>query len=102
MSPRVDLQVILFMTVAWPVAVYSWGQQSKSQAADRFHAAEMPRKGMLDGIFGPKDDSWKDDAMAANQKMLDRRRVALKGEKLNNVYRKQGRKCHRTMETICF
>ena len=25
-----------------------------------------------------------------------------KGEKLNNVYRKQGRKCHRTMETICF
>ena len=78
------------------------GTTVEESSSGSFHAAEMPRKGMLDGIFGPKDDSWKDDAMAANQKMLDRRRVALKGEKLNNVYRKQGRKCHRTMETICF
>lgn len=54
-------------------------------------AGVIAHGGMFDGLFKEKDDSWKDDVMAQNQAMLKHRKSALKGQKLHNVYKKQGR-----------
>jgi hypothetical protein len=51
-----------------------------------------PINGLFSNMFHEKDDSWKDEVAAQNAAILQRRKTALKGEKLHNVYRKQGRK----------
>ena len=61
------------------------------QGHQQCHRAGVIAHGIFDGVFKEKDDSWKDEAMAQNQAMLKHRQGALKGQKLHNVYKKQGR-----------
>ena len=65
-------------------------QQSPVPCARR--STVKPINGLFSNMFDEKDDSWKDEVAAQNAAILQRRKTALKGEKLHNVYRKQGRK----------